>query len=202
MEFQLETLLVKYMRTKETTLGELYNLTQTTPVTTRPLFAPKPHDKKAPDAPVRFTKDQQVLVLGLLKMRVCSAEHFKVLFGDQKHIANVDLSEYDAASQADFIDSKKEVPFVGDFEDNHKVIKLAPSFKSLQDLHDQIKDVKAKFKQAETNKRVAYFRKAAETKRIGQSRSDKRELLNLINQLQANQMEVTERKNQMIRNAQ
>ena len=93
------------MRTKETTLGELYNLTQAREeINTRPLFAPKPHDKKAPDAPIRYTKDQQVLVLGLLKMRVCSAEHFKVLFGDQKQFANVDSSEYDAASQADFID--------------------------------------------------------------------------------------------------
>lgn len=56
-------------------------------------------------------------------------------------------------------------------------------------------------KQAETRKSVAYFRRAAETKRIGQRRSDKRELLNLINQLQANMKEVMERKKEMISKA-
>ena len=64
-------------------------------------------------------------------MRVCSADHFKVLFGEQKQLVNVDSSEYEAASLADFIDSKKEVPFVGDFEDNHRLTKLAPPFKTM-----------------------------------------------------------------------
>ena len=70
--------------------------------------------------PTRYTQEQQILVLGLLKMRVCTAEHFKVLFADQKQqLASTDAIESpDAASLADFIDSKKEVPFVGDFEDN------------------------------------------------------------------------------------
>ena len=54
-------------------------------------------------------------------------------------------------------------------------------------------------KEAETRKSVAYLKKAAEVKRIGQRRGDKRELLNLVNQLQTNIKEVQERKKEMIR---
>ena len=42
----------------------------------------------------------------------------------------------------DFIDSKKEVPFIGDFEDNPTLMKLAPSFMRLDELYKQIKETK------------------------------------------------------------
>jgi len=45
-----------------------------------------------------------------------------------------------------FIDNKKEVPFIGGFEDNPRIAKLAPSFKKLEELFQEIKEVKARLK--------------------------------------------------------
>ena len=40
----------------------------------------------------------------------------------------------------DFIDTKKEVSFIGEFEDNPTLIKLSPSFMRLDELYKQIKE--------------------------------------------------------------
>jgi len=69
--------------TKESTLGDTYNLVPPSG-SQKPLFIPRPTDKKAPDTPICFSPDQQVLILGLLRYRICTAEHFKTVFGDKK----------------------------------------------------------------------------------------------------------------------
>ena len=100
-----------------------------------------------------------MLILGLLRMRICSHEHFKVIFGEQK-VQQLKASE-------DFIDTKKEVPFIGDFEDNPRLAKMTPSFKKMEELFGYIKKAKASLKEAEARKSATYFKRVTETKRIG-----------------------------------
>ena len=73
--------------TKESALGDIYNLVPPNG-SSKPLFVQRPTDKKAPDAPICFTPDQQVLILALLRSRVCTAEHFKTIFGEKKFNQN------------------------------------------------------------------------------------------------------------------
>jgi len=196
VEYQLETLLVKYTMTKETALSEIYNLTSSNTIQS-------PVDTKAQTAPVSYSTEQQVLILGLLRFKVVTHEHFRTIFGEQKlrpSSSNSPSADHEADLPAAFIDTAKEVPFVScDLESNSELVNLAPAFQKLEEMHKQIKGAKEKLKEVELKKGATYFRRAAEAKRIGQHRSDKRELLDLINQLQANLKEVVDRKTEIVR---
>lgn len=157
------------MREKERALASLYSLTssQTETGMTKPLFAPKPTDKQPPIAPTKYGSEQQVLVLGLLRFRVLTPNHFRLIFGDDKETLASLADDISITGAPDFTDKKKAVPFVGDFEDNNKLAKLAPSFATLEQLQTKINKVKADLKDSEMRKSGLFFQKSTATKRIG-----------------------------------
>ena len=127
--------------TKESALAELYNLTATDGKS-KPLFTMKPTDKRPEEPPMRLTSEQQILVLGLLRFKVLSPAHFKTVFGTvapkTASITRLSLAQEIPKIEADFIDVNKDVPFIGCFEDNSGLSKLAPSFTKLEELNTQI----------------------------------------------------------------
>ena len=69
-------------------------------------------------------------------------EHFKLIFSSSKNSNDDKQQSSDTQLPSDdFIDNKKEVPFIGDFEDNPTLVKLSPSFLRLNELYVQIKEM-------------------------------------------------------------
>ena len=134
---------------KEAALADLYNLTASDPGATKPLI--RSSDKKVEEPPLRLTSEQQVTVLGLLRFRILSPNHFKTVFG-------VDIKD----KETDFDDTKKEVPFIGSIYHGKEsqITRLAPAFSRLDELYHQIKDAKKQLSDADKKKGALHFRRA------------------------------------------
>ena len=97
-----------------------------------------------------------------------SPEHFKLIFSSNKNSSdNASPALFEHNNHDDFTDTKKEVPFIGDFEDNPSLMKLSPSFMRLDELYKQIKETQKHLKLVEGKKSASFFRRATESKRIG-----------------------------------
>lgn len=86
LEFQVESLVVKYALVKQSALADLYNLKPNGqgPENSKPLFVPRPSDKKVVQTPTLYNKEQQTFILALLRFKFLTPAHFKTIFGNQK----------------------------------------------------------------------------------------------------------------------
>ena len=119
-----------------------------------------------------------MLILGLLRFRVLSPNHFKSIFGEQT------VSEYnpvkdepahsqvdenifckvvdDSDEDSDYIDDKNEVPFIREFEDNENLSKLAPSFQKLEEINMFVKSLQLEHRELEKQKNSYHFGRSQE----------------------------------------
>ena len=81
-----------------------------------------------------------MLILGLLRFKVLSQDHFRTIFGEDEENLQDDGS---------FTDKKKKVPFVGDSAWNDQLASLTPAFARLQELHGKIEVAKQRLNKAE-----------------------------------------------------
>ena len=92
--------------TKQNALAEIYNLG-------------KPVEKNEAQQPtLHYTKEQQVLVLGLLRFKILTPEHFKERFEER----NSDSDKALLSGASYFEDTERKVPFAGsDVDTNPKM---------------------------------------------------------------------------------
>ena len=105
------------------------------------------------------------MILGLLRFKILSPAHFKTVFSNsQSKSLGVTECLNDALGfedKSDFVDVKKEVPFVGQLDDNTNLSKLAPNFQKLEELNEKILLVRRQLKETEKMKGKLYFSRTA-----------------------------------------
>ena len=206
---------------KENALGEIYNFD---PKDTKQRNTGQQTLRKAIQMPGEYTADQQVMILCLLRFRVLSHQHFKVVFGEQSMkqdvqqealITEVDYCQMDEGKFAvelssnpskksgvslfdDFLDVHNEVAFVNEIESNENLAKISPAFSQLEEFYKLICQVQKQIKTLEGKKSSVYFRRRCVLKNIKLSKVDKVEIEEVIGEINTNIHEIQDRKKELL----